>query len=73
MTLDPFAKILIIVGILLILAGIGWQFGWLQNLKIGRLPGDIYIEKENIKIYIPLTTGILISLIFALISWLFRK
>ncbi|MGZ3802240.1 MAG: DUF2905 domain-containing protein [Bdellovibrio sp.] len=73
MTLDPLAKALIIIGIILILIGIGWQLGWIQHLKIGRLPGDIYIEKENFKMYFPITTSILISVIFMLISWLFKK
>ncbi len=73
MTLDPIAKGLIIVGICLIFLGIAWQMGWLQSLRLGRLPGDIAIERENVHIYIPLTTGLLLSTLFALISWLFKK
>ncbi|MGZ3772535.1 MAG: DUF2905 domain-containing protein [Pseudobdellovibrionaceae bacterium] len=73
MKLDPIAKTLITVGALLITIGIGWQFGWIQHLRIGHLPGDIYIEKENFRMYIPITTSILISLIFALVSWLIKN
>lgn len=73
MNLDPIAKVLIISGVILLIGGVLWQFGLLQSLKLGRLPGDIVIEKENMKIYFPVTTGILISLVFSLISWFFRQ
>ena len=62
----------------LILAGIGLFFliaekfpektGW-----IGKLPGDLYIEKKNVKFYFPLTTSILVSILLTLIFWLFGK
>ena len=73
MSLDPIAKILILLGLAFIFIGIGWQFGWIQQIRIGRLPGDIYIERENMKVYFPLTTSILISLVFVLVNWLFKK
>lgn len=40
---------------------------------IGRLPGDIFIKRENFSFYFPLATGLLLSLIISLILWLFRK
>ena len=40
---------------------------------IGRLPGDIYIKRENFSFYFPLATGLLFSLILSLILWLFKK
>ena len=66
-------KVLIIAGIILIIAGLivyfaGNKFGW-----IGHLPGDIRIEKENVRIYIPITTMILISVVLSLILYLIRK
>lgn len=73
MSVDPIAKTLMIVGALLFVAGVAWQFGWLQALKLGRLPGDIAIEKENMRFYFPITTGILLSVVLTLISWLFRR
>lgn len=73
MTVNPVAKILIIIGVIFILIGIGWQLGWIQQLRLGRLPGDIYIKKQNTTIFIPITTSILISLVFAIISWIFKK
>ncbi|MBW2644762.1 MAG: DUF2905 domain-containing protein [Deltaproteobacteria bacterium] len=61
-----FAGIVIVgVGILLIL---GPKIPWL-----GRLPGDIIIEKKNFKFYFPITTSIIISIILSLIFYLLRK
>jgi hypothetical protein len=73
MQLDPVAKILLVLGGLLILAGVGWQFGIFQALKLGQLPGDIRIEKENFSFYFPVTTCILLSGVLMLLSWLFGK
>lgn len=71
-SIDPIAKVLITVGLIFIVAGVAWQMGWIQQLRLGRLPGDIYIEKENMKFYFPLTTSLLVSAIFALLKWLFK-
>jgi len=64
-------RTLIILGIVILLAGLLWP--WLIKLPIGKLPGDIIIEKPNFKIYIPLTTMVIISLLLTLIFWLFKK
>jgi hypothetical protein len=64
-------RTLIILGIIILLAGLLWP--WLVKLPIGRLPGDIVIDKPNFKLYIPVTTMIIISLLLTLIFWLFRK
>lgn len=69
--MNPLAKLLIGVGIFLVIAGLFWQFGS-RFLPLGRLPGDIVIEKENMKFYFPIVTCILISLVLSLISYLFR-
>jgi hypothetical protein len=65
-------KSLIIMGLIIALIGVILTFAgkipWL-----GRLPGDIYIKRQNFTFYFPLATSILISLILTLILWLFRK
>lgn len=71
--LDPIAKILMILGAGLLVLGVAWQFGWVQALKLGRLPGDIAVERENFRFYLPITTCLLISAVLGLISWLFRR
>jgi H+/Cl- antiporter ClcA len=65
------AWILIIVGLLI--AGIG--AAWLIALSVpwlGRLPGDIVIERENFRFYFPLATSILLSLLLTGVLWLVR-
>lgn len=73
MTLDPIAKAFIVGGILSLIIGFLWQMGWIQNIHLGRLPGDILIERKNVKFYFPLTSGLLISAIASLILWFFRR
>lgn len=64
-------RILITIGIVLIVAGLLWP--WLQKWGLGRLPGDISIERDNFRFYFPVTTAILVSLVATLILWLFRN
>jgi hypothetical protein len=65
------SKILIGIGLLLVILGLLWP--WLTRLGLGRLPGDIVIERDNFRFYFPLTTSIIISLVLTLLLWLFRK
>ena len=64
-------RILVTLGVILVIVGIAWP--WLVKLGLGRLPGDIVIERENFRFYFPLTTMILVSLVLSLLVWLFRK
>jgi len=64
-------RLLITAGAILIVAGLVWP--WLTKLGLGRLPGDIVIERENYRFYFPFTTMILLSLFLSLLLWLFRK
>lgn len=64
-------KALIIAGILILLIGIGWP--WISKLPLGRLPGDIVVDRENFRFYFPLTTMIVLSLVLSAIAWLLRK
>lgn len=69
-------SLIALTGLLLMLAdrlpGIGGFFSW-----IGRLPGDISIKRDNFSFYFPLGTSlvlsILLSLLFYLLSWMFRR
>ena len=62
------ARFLILLGILLVLIGLLWEP--LTRLGLGRLPGDIVIERGNTTIYIPITTSILISILLSAVLWL---
>jgi hypothetical protein len=64
-------KALIIAGITILVIGLLWP--WLAKLPFGRLPGDILVESEGFRFYLPLTTGILGRLVLSLLVWLFRK
>jgi hypothetical protein len=67
-------RFLIIAGVALIVLGLAWQLlsRLPGGLSLGRLPGDIAIEKENFRFYFPLTTSILASVILSLIALIIR-
>lgn len=70
--MDFISKVLIVIGVVFIVAGFVWHFSG-GNIPLGRLPGDIRIEGENSKVYIPITTSILLSVILSAILYLIRK
>jgi Protein of unknown function (DUF2905) len=65
------ARWLIIPGVVLILAGL--LSPWLAKLGLGRLPGDIVMERDGFRLYFPLTTSILISVVLSLILWFLNR
>jgi hypothetical protein len=64
-------RLLITLGIILVVMGLLWP--WLSKLGLGRLPGDIVVERENGRFYFPLMTSLIVSLVLSLLFWLFRK
>lgn len=62
---------LITIGLILLVAGILWP--WLSKLGLGRLPGDIRIEREGFSFYFPLMTGLIVSIVITVILWIFRR
>lgn len=70
--LSAFGKILIGLGILMIIIGGLFAIGG-KIPFIGRLPGDITIQKKSFSFYFPITTCIVISIVFSLILWLLRR
>jgi len=62
---------LIIFGLFLIAAGLLWPA--ITKLGLGRLPGDIVIERENFRLYLPLMTSLLLSGVVNLIFWLLNR
>ena len=66
-------KILVVTGVsLAVLGGLLWLAGHF-DLPLGRLPGDIRIERPNFRFYFPLTTCLLASALLTLILWLVRR
>ena len=64
-------RLFITLGVIFIVVGLTWP--WLARLGLGRLPGDIVIERGNFRFYFPVTTMIVVSLVLSLLFWLFRK
>ena len=64
-------KTLITIGLTVLVIGLLWP--WLKHIPLGRLPGDIVVSKPNLKVFFPVTSMILISVILSLIFYLFRK
>jgi hypothetical protein len=64
-------RLLIVAGLALVAVGVLWP--WLARLGLGRLPGDIAIQRQNFSFYFPIVTCLVISAVLTLLFWLFRK
>lgn len=64
-------KFLLVSGGVILLIGLLWP--WLHKLPLGKLPGDIVIQKPGFSFYFPITTLIVINLIIWLAIYFFRK
>jgi Protein of unknown function (DUF2905) len=67
----PIGRLLIIFGVVLIALGLLWPV--IAKIGIGRLPGDIVIERDNFRLYVPLATSLLISVVLSLLLWLLNR
>ena len=61
------ARFLIVLGLVILVVGLLWPY--LSKLGLGRLPGDIVIERENTTFYFPLVTCLLLSVVLSLALW----
>ena len=65
------ARFLIVLGLAILVVGLLWPY--LSKLELGRLPGDIVIERENGTVYVPLATCLLLSLLLSLVLWVVNR
>jgi len=65
------SRLLIIIGLVIVAVGLLWP--WLTRIGLGRLPGDIMIERGNFTLYVPITTGLLLSVFVSIIIWLVNR
>ena len=65
------SRTLIILG--LAIAAVGFLWPWISRFGLGRLPGDILIQREGFTFYAPITTGILVSVVLSLVLWLLSR
>ncbi|NPA12989.1 MAG: DUF2905 domain-containing protein [Aquificae bacterium] len=71
--MESIGKTLILIGVWIILIGLLFIFFEKLPFGIGRLPGDIYIKRDNFVFYFPITTSILISVVLSLFFMLLSK
>jgi hypothetical protein len=64
-------KILIAAKILIVI--IGLTLPWISKLPLGKLPGDIVVDKPGFKFFFPITSMVILSLVMSLIIWLIKK
>lgn len=64
-------RILLSLGVLIFLVGLLWP--WLSQLPLGRLPGDLVVDRPGFKLFVPITTMILVSMGLSLIAWILRR
>jgi len=62
---------LVLLGVALVAIGLAWPL--VERLGLGRLPGDLRIEREGFSFYFPLTTSIIVSLVASLVIWWLRR
>jgi uncharacterized protein HemY len=64
-------RVLIVLGLMIVAIGAAWP--WISKLPIGRLPGDIVVDRPGFRFFMPITTMIIVSVVLSLIAWLLRK
>jgi hypothetical protein len=67
----PVGRLLVIFGLVLVTVGLLWPR--VTKIGLGRLPGDIVIERENFRLYIPLATSLIISVVLSILFWLLNR
>jgi Protein of unknown function (DUF2905) len=65
------ARFLIVLGLVILVIGLLWPY--LSQIGLGRLPGDIVIERDNMTFYFPLMTCLLLSVLFSLVFWVVNR
>jgi hypothetical protein len=69
----PLGRMLIVLGLGIAGLGLLLTFAGPLPFRLGRLPGDIFIQEKNSTFYFPLMTCLILSLLFSLVLWIFRR
>ena len=67
----PLGQLIIALGLIFILVGLVTVRGWLG--WFGHLPGDVRVERENMRVYLPIVSMLLISILFSVLSYVIRR
>ena len=62
---------LVAIGLMLVVLGLLWPL--LSKLGLGRLPGDIVIERGNVRFYFPIVTCLIVSIVLSFFFWLLNR
>lgn len=66
-------RVLILIGVFFLIAGVVVMLGDRVGIRFGRLPGDIIVRGKNSTFYFPIVTCLLLSLLLTLLSWIFSR
>ena len=64
-------QLVITLGVILVVVGLAAMRGWLS--WFGNLPGDVRVQRENVHLYIPIVSMLLISILFSVLSYVVRR
>jgi hypothetical protein len=67
----PLGQLIVAFGLIIIVVGLVTMRGWLA--WFGHLPGDIRVERENMRVYVPIVSMLLISILFSVLSYVIRR
>ena len=67
----PLGQLIIILGLVFIVVGLVTMRGWLG--WFGHLPGDVRVERPTVRIYVPIVSMLLISILFSVLSYVIRR
>lgn len=69
--MSQLGRTLVLFGVLLVV--VGGAFMLAEKLGLGRLPGDVVVERKNFKLYVPIATSILVSVVLTLLANFFLR
>jgi Protein of unknown function (DUF2905) len=69
--MSSLGRTLIVIGAILVVLGVILSAA--PSLPLGRLPGDLRIERPGVRIYLPITSSLLVSAVLSLALWLFSR
>jgi len=67
----PLGQLIVLVGLILVVVGLVAMRGWLG--WFGHLPGDVRIEKPSMRVYVPIVSMLVISILFTVLSYVLRR
>ncbi|HYU53884.1 MAG TPA: DUF2905 domain-containing protein [Gemmatimonadaceae bacterium] len=67
----PLGQLVVVLGLIIVVVGLVTMRGWLG--WFGHLPGDVRVERPSVRIYVPIVSMLLISILFSVLSYVLRR